>query len=205
MEAAGCLGELYSECFRASGPHPACEKFFEIFRPVLRRIAYRVAAQFSAIEEIEDVTQEISLKLAAKDPSVLAGMPTEPSASTAYFSVIAANAARDYFRARNAIKRGFGRTIPIEESLALVTEGMDSKLESDLLISQLEDFMPLDARMRSVSRLYFRQGFSAKEIAAIPALELSIKGVESVIHRAVLYIRERIAKREGNTVREDAD
>jgi RNA polymerase sigma-70 factor, ECF subfamily len=191
-----CLAELYAECVRASGVHPACDRFFQIFRPTLGRIAFRVAQQFGAKEETDDVIQEISLKLATKDSSVLAGLPREPSAALAYFSVVSANAARDFFRARNATKRGFGRTISLDAALDSITAGVSHQPERMLLLSQIEDCLPPDRKSRAVFRLYYRQGFSAKEIAAIPALELSLKGVESLIHRIILHLRQRLLERE---------
>jgi RNA polymerase sigma-70 factor (ECF subfamily) len=189
-----CLGDLYAECIRSSGVRPACEKFFKIVRPVLGRIAYRVAAQFGAKAETEDVVQEISLKLASKDLSVLAGMPKDPSASLAYFSVVAANAARDFFRSRNATKRGIDRTIPLDAALESIVGGVSRQLDRELLIKQIEDWLPEDRKSRAIFRLYYRQGFSAKEIADIPAVELSVKGVESLIHRAILQLRQKLVK-----------
>jgi RNA polymerase sigma-70 factor, ECF subfamily len=193
MDTSGaCLAELYAECVRASGAHPACEKFFKMFLPTLGRIAYRVAAQFSATEETEDLIQEISLKLASKDSSVLMGLPRDPSASLAYFSVVAANAARDFFRSRNAAKRGVDRTVSLDSALESITGGVRNQPDRSLLLAQIDDCLPNDRKSRAVFRLYYRQGFSAKEIAAIPAVELSVKGVESLIHRIILLVRQRL-------------
>jgi RNA polymerase sigma-70 factor, ECF subfamily len=186
------LAELHAKCVRSGGVDSACEQFFALFRPVLRRIAYRVSSQFCAREEADDLVQEMSLKFASEGAIVLASVPKESAASLAYFSVVAANAARDYFRSRNAVKRGFDRTISLDESLAMIMGGTEAGLDRDLLISQIESCMPQDRKSCTVFRLYFRQGFSAKEISAIPALDLSTKGVESLIHRTILHIRERL-------------
>ena len=206
MDPSGVdLADLYIECVQSAGIGPACEKFFEILRPTLRRVAYRVAAQFGAKQDTDDVVQEISLKLAAKDSSGLAGIPKEQPASIAYFSVIAANAARDYFRSRNAVKRGFSRTVPIEESLNQITGNIPAGLDREMLISQIASCVPADPKSRIVFGLYFRQGFSAKELAAIPALELTVKGVESLIRRTILHIREQLGAVRAKDAREGGD
>jgi RNA polymerase sigma-70 factor (ECF subfamily) len=41
--------------------------------------------------------------------------------------------------------------------------------------------------------LYYRQGLTASEIAALPALGLTTKGVESIIARLTHMIRSHIA------------
>ena len=40
--------------------------------------------------------------------------------------------------------------------------------------------------------LYYRQGFTAEEIAALPAAGLSAKGVESALRRIAGWLRDRI-------------
>jgi len=47
-------------------------------------------------------------------------------------------------------------------------------------------------RDRMIFWLYFRQGMSTKEIASLPAIALSTKGVGSVIERVKQCIREQI-------------
>ena len=56
------------------------------------------------------------------------------------------------------------------------------------------------ARDRLIFWMYYRQGFTAKAIAAIPSISLTVKGVEGVIQRLtgqlrrIWVIRLRIAK-----------
>jgi RNA polymerase sigma-70 factor (ECF subfamily) len=44
-------------------------------------------------------------------------------------------------------------------------------------------------RDRTIFWLYYRQGFSAREIAELPGLGLTQKGVESCIHRLTNMLR----------------
>jgi RNA polymerase sigma-70 factor (ECF subfamily) len=172
----------------------ACEEFFRIVRPILNRIASRVARQYDAVSEIDDLVQEISMKLMASGRVILASLPREPPATVAYFSVLAANSARDFFRARNAAKRGRRATVSLDAPLVVFAArcGLPNSLDHDLLVSQIEDCLPDDRREQIVFRLYYRQGWTAKEIAAIPALDLTVKGVESMIFRTMKQIRQRL-------------
>jgi len=187
------LCRLYAQCVHHSGKHPDCESLFDYLFPVFTRIAGRVARQFGAAPEIEDVVQDISLKMISSGEAILPGVPGEPAAALAYFSVLAANAARDFFRSRLALKRGERSTVPMDDRLrAIIPAVYLHTVDRDLLLKEIEASLPPDSRDQTIYRLYYRQGFSAKEIAAIPALELSVKGVESLIHRITTQLRHRI-------------
>ena len=53
------------------------------------------------------------------------------------------------------------------------------------------------ARDKQVFWFYFRYGMTAKAIAAIPAIGLSQKGVESLIFRLVDLLKEKLAVSKG--------
>jgi RNA polymerase sigma-70 factor (ECF subfamily) len=188
------LFELYQNCVHNAGNHPDCEQFFGQVRPVMLRIASRVARQFGVAMEADDIVQEISLKMLSSGQVILALLPKHPAETLAYVSVLSANTARDFFRARHACKRGLERTIALDESVARVAAaiGMRNSIDQALLMSQIESCLPEDRREQMVFRLYYRQGFTAKEIAAIPALNLTIKGVESMLYRISQHVRESI-------------
>jgi RNA polymerase sigma-70 factor (ECF subfamily) len=187
------LPEMYGECIRAAGKHRACDDFFRIILPVLKRISSRVAHQFDAPGEVDDLVQEVSLKLLASGVSILQSLPQDPGATLAYFSVLAANSARDFFRTRRACKRGTQATFSIETQLATVAASLNvaHDYDRDLLVKEIEENLPEDRREQVVFRLYYRQGLTAKEISDIPALKLSVKGVESMILRITRSIRAR--------------
>jgi RNA polymerase sigma-70 factor (ECF subfamily) len=168
------------------------------------RIASRVARQFGVVTEADDIVQEISLKMLSSGQVILALLPKHPTETLAYVSVLSANVARDFFRARHASKRGAERTISLDESLARVTSviGMRDSIDQVLLMSQIESRLPEDRREQMVFRLYYRQGFTAKEIAAIPALNLTVKGVESMIYRVSQHVRQLIHQRPPNLASE---
>jgi len=49
-------------------------------------------------------------------------------------------------------------------------------------------------RDRTIFWLYYRQGLTAKEIGALPSIGLSLKGVESTLHRLTQLVREHLAR-----------
>jgi RNA polymerase sigma-70 factor, ECF subfamily len=65
---------------------------------------------------------------------------------------------------------------------------------------------PEQERDRTIFWLYFRQGMSTKEIASLPTIGLSAKGVGSVIERLKHSIREQIlgARSDSSDVQEQA-
>ena len=185
------ISEMYGDCIRSGGKHPACDDFFRTIRPVLRRVSWRVARQYDALGDVDDLVQEVSLKLIASGTSILESLPPHPDGALAYFSVLAANSARDFFRARGAFKRGTQPTISLDDQLKAVAASLDvaESYDQELLLRGIEERLPKDRREQVVFRLYYRQGLTAKEIADIPALNLKIKGVESMIFRITRSIR----------------
>ena len=63
--------QLFVRC--AAGFAPACEEAFEAVRPVLQKIARRLAFQFGSYDESEDLLQEIYLKLTANRENLAGG------------------------------------------------------------------------------------------------------------------------------------
>jgi RNA polymerase sigma factor (sigma-70 family) len=153
-----------------------------------------VARQFGEGFGLEDALQEINLKLITAGGSILSALPSEPPAAAAYFSVVAANAARDYYRARCNLSRRSPSTVSLNDCLDWLA--IDSRalrrLERDLLMDQIEDSVSCEPRQRTVFRLYYRQGFKAREIASIPALNLTTKGVESMLHHIADDVRQKL-------------
>jgi len=195
------LSKMYGDCIRSDGTRSPCDEFFRTIRPVLFRVSSRVAHQYNSPGEIEDLVQEISLKLIASSAAILRSLPADSTKALAYFSVLAANSARDCFRARAATKRGARTTISLDTSFANIVAslGLAADFDKNLLLTKIEEFLPPDRREQVVFRLYYRQGLTAMEISSLPALGLSCKGVESMILRITKRIRERLHNFKGDT------
>jgi DNA-directed RNA polymerase specialized sigma subunit len=50
---------------------------------------------------------------------------------------------------------------------------------------------PVTERDYTIFQMYFKQGFTAREIGDIRSFSLTIKGVEASIHRSVKLLREK--------------
>ena len=51
----------------------------------------------------------------------------------------------------------------------------------------------LSERDQKIFWLYYRLGFSAKQIAEFPTFQLTAKGVESTLHRLTVLVRARVS------------
>ncbi len=179
----------------------AWSEFISRYHSLIRSTAAAVARRWGqgAVGEHDDLTQEIYLKLCANGARALqSACKMTAHAVPAYLKVVAVNAAHDYFRARAAQRRGGAAIEPMSgrhEALAAVPPD----LEKRIVLRQIDEILDCQtqlengARDRAIFRLHYRDGMTAKEIAALPGIRLSIKGVEAVIHRLTARIHEELA------------
>jgi len=159
-----------------------------------------VANRFGAnhAQEIDDAMQEICLKLS--NQARLDRFPdTDDAMLEAYLKATIANAAHDYFRAQRAQRRDVTVTRPIDENFpmaAYATSATDA--DRRLLLSQIENLVAGSDRDKCIFFLYYREGWTAKEIAHIPSLGLAAKGVESLVFRMASVLRAKLGKPAGS-------
>jgi RNA polymerase sigma-70 factor, ECF subfamily len=189
------LHELLVGCLQSRDPK-LWERLAMRLQPVFARIVYRVVRNMSAAvpADVDDVVQECFIKLGAAfgnwhdQPAAFGSEQT----AIAYLKVLAANAARDYVRKKNAEKRGCAKTTSAEDRLQEIAGAHVPDLERKILISQIDQFLGDDVKGRTIFWLYYRQGFTAKEISEIPVFQLSPKGVESLLRRLADTVREQL-------------
>jgi len=171
------------------------EELIAKLQPIFARAIYRIAATWGTVisDEIDDVVQETFLKLGAgRQDAILRANLTSEAATTAYLKVMAANTARDYYKAKYSGKRGLellSAGVQLEEIAS--SNGLDT--DREILLSQIDSALEADERDRTVFWLYYRQGLTAREISLIPAFRLSVKGVESLIYRLTSTVKNAIA------------
>jgi RNA polymerase sigma-70 factor (ECF subfamily) len=198
--------EIINACAE-SGSTAAWQAFVQHFRRLIAGVALRSAARWGdySPDAVDDLVQETFLKLCAERCRLLREFQEDhPDAIYGYIKVITANLVNDYYRAQRAGKRGGGAAV--EEITAIQCsgdprrEGSPFTIQREILLDQVEACVQRctqgESRERDqlVFRLYYRQGFTAKAISALPQVGLSVKGVESVILRVT-----RLAKAELNT------
>ena len=166
---------------------------------------------------MEDLVQETYLRICADNCRLLADFAAQhPEAVLGYIKTIAANIARDHFKAVYAKKRGAGQTEkPLDEavlSTSVKSPGNAQTIEHEILLQQIDKCLgscaegPDKDRDRLIFWLHYQQGMSAKSIAALPAVGLTAKGIESAIFRMTRLVRERIVElREGSSKNEQRD
>lgn len=198
--------ELIGLCAE-SNDAAAWEEFVSRFHRPISLSVIRTARQWTDIAQqvLDDLVQETYLKLCADKCRLLHAFAREhPEAIGGYIKMIAANVARDYFKARYSRKRGAGQE---HESLSDREPGSGAHalgsaetMERQILLKQIDGCLancasgPDEERDRTIFWLYYQQGMSAKAIAALPTVGLTPKGVESAILRLTRLVREQMVQ-----------
>ena len=160
-------------------------------------MAYRVACEWgiSNASETDDILQESFLKIGARQGELLRRLPLDDeTAALAYLKVTTANCARDYLRAKYAEKRGQDVTVGADSKIEELVAGLDSiSLDKQILLQQIDRALVAPPRDRSIFWMYYRRGFTAREIAAIPEFGLTQKGVESLLLRHSSAVRKTLS------------
>lgn len=198
--------ELIRVC-AGSGDQKAWQEFIRRFRPVLAAAALRTAHRWSepACPQLDDLIQEIYLKLLEDDCNLLQSFQSEHEDSIyGFLKVVAANVAHDHFKSALAAKRGASRTEAIVEPLLIDLkapgiEGFDLVIhrlqldQIDKVLRQITAGKGKDQeRNRAIFWLRHRLGLTAREIAQIPSIRLTTEGVESVLVRLLAAIRSHM-------------
>ena len=84
------------------------------------------------------------------------------AATTAYLKVMAANTARDYFKAKHSEKRGF-ELLSNGVRLGEIASSNGTDSDREILFTQIDSALDADERDRTVFWLYYRQGLTARE------------------------------------------
>ena len=175
------------------------------FHALLTSAAIRVSHRWGTgtAQEIDDIVQEIYLKLCADRARVFAHFKSAtPDAVFGYLKVVATNLAHDYFRKRSASKRGAWQTASLDEVRDVA--GKSSDIEQQLAIAEVDKLLlshtqnENGSRDRGIFRLYYQHGMTAQAIAGLPGVGLSQKGVEAVLHRLTKAIRQTLQPKQEN-------
>jgi len=203
--------ELIRAC--ADGEVAAWQEFIRRFNRIIAITAYRAARRWGgdALAVVDDLTQETYLKLCADDARVLREFDSlRQDAIYAFLKVVTSNVANDYFKRLRAGKRGGSRSdAPLDDAErngSAVGPSGDAHVERAVLLKEVDACFCTVApeqtheRDRTIFWLYYRQGLTAKEIMELPFKDLSLKGVESILHRLTRLVRTRLEGPDGGSV-----
>jgi len=185
----------------------AWQEFMRRFQKLIAGVALRTCARWGeySSEAVDDLVQETYLKLCADHCRLLKEFESQHSdAVFGYLKVVTANIVNDHFRALHAEKRGGGVSPEEITSIQCAADcdqlGSLSAIQREVLLGEIDAALERctqgesGERDRLIFRLYYRQGFSAKAIAAFPDLGLTVKGVESAILRITRLVRAEITR-----------
>jgi RNA polymerase sigma-70 factor (ECF subfamily) len=196
--------ELIRACAESNDGAAWCEFVRRFQCPIslsILRVSYKYSREPRQI--LDDLVQETYLKLCAnRCRHLLRFAIAHPDQIVGYIKTVAANVAHDHFKSLNSQKKGGGK---VQESLSDIDPeadahglGGEAEIEERIRLKEIDDCAvictagPDQERDLTIFRLRYRQGWTAKEIAALPTIELTEEGVESVIHRVTRAVRERM-------------
>lgn len=186
--------DLVHEC--GESPYAeAWEEFIRRFQPQIAVIVTRTCREWGETrpDVIEDLIQNTYLKLCANDYAVLRRYrPRHQNSFRGYLKVVTAHLVYDWFRKQHPIDN------KTDELNTEINPARGGHKDDEIFFHDVDHLLrqrgngPTEERERTIFWLYYRQGLTAKEIAAIPAMNLTIKGVESCIFRLTIYVKKRL-------------
>jgi RNA polymerase sigma-70 factor, ECF subfamily len=191
--------ELIALCLEADSAS-AWREFVARFHPLIASVVLRTIRRFGENKSglSDDLVQETFLRLCKDSCKVLRQFEQRhEDAIFGYLKVVAASVAMDHFRGLNARKRSGDRLAEPEEvidrhvSTPPNAEQVLMLREIDQCIERVSD----NQRDRTIFWLYYQRGLTAKDIAKLPNIGLTAKGIESCIYRLTRAVRLEVAPR----------
>ena len=176
--------------------------------PLASLVALRVSRMWvsePARSTVDDIVQEVFLKLCEQERRILRDF--EPRGEDSFFGllrIVTASVANDYFRRIYSTKRG-GKvvTMPLmDDDAQMPPEGARpvARMQQATLMAELDEKLrsapeEIGERDRALFWLYYRQGYTAEEIARLSATGLTAKGVESALRRVTVWLRGQVGSK----------
>jgi RNA polymerase sigma-70 factor (ECF subfamily) len=183
------------------------EEFVRRCAPLASLVALRISRMWlsgPSPATVDDIVQEVFLKLCEQERRILRDF--EPRGEDSFMGLlrmVSASVATDYFRRLYSAKRG-GKvvTMPLVEEgpqLPAASAKPAAQMRQSALLAQLDGKLRstpevIGERDRAFFWLYYRQGFTAEEIAGLAASGLTAKGVESALRRVTIWLRGEIER-----------
>jgi len=177
-------------------------RFQRVIAGVIHRSLSRWMHRYPDPTLVEDLVQETFTKLCANNRKALREFDfLDEYALHRFLKVVASRIVEDCIRRRNSDKHGGGREeVDLDKVSAFVpaNPGSAPRAETETRIGEVERCLaqrsgePNFPRDSAIFWLHYRHGMTAKEIAALPNIGLSVKGVESTLLRLTRYVRGKI-------------
>ena len=206
-ETRTSVNDLAKACAR-SADAAEWEEFVRRSTPLASLVALRVCRMWVADPSpatVDDIVQEVFVKLCEQERRILRDF--EPRGEDSFLGllrIVSASVANDYFRRQYSAKRG-GKVVILplvdddaQSQGAHPAGGMQqARTRQAVLMGELDKKLRsapgvIGERDRALFWLYYQQGFTAEEIARLPATGLSAKGVESALRRVTVWLRSEV-------------
>jgi RNA polymerase sigma-70 factor, ECF subfamily len=184
------------------------EEFVRRCLPLASLVALRVSRMWVSDPSpatVDDIVQEVFLKLCEQERRILRDF--EPRGEDSFLGLlrtVSVSVANDYFRRISSTKRG-GKvvTMPLIDDEAQLPKdgaGPAARMQQSALLAELDQRLrsapeTITERDRALFWLYYRQGYTAEEIARLSAAGLTAKGVESALRRVTVWLRNEVEHR----------
>jgi RNA polymerase sigma factor (sigma-70 family) len=204
--SSASMNDLASVCAHSADAAEWVE-FVRRCAPLASLVALRISRLWlngPSPATVDDIVQEVFLKLCERERRILRDF--EPRGEDSFLGLlrmVSASVANDYFRRQYSAKRG-GKvvTMPLAEDGAFVAAGSvqpAERMRQSALMEQLDRKLRsapevVGERDRAFFWLYYRQGFTAEEIAGLAASGLTAKGVESALRRVTIWLRAEVER-----------
>ena len=178
---------------------PAWAELIAEIHKVIASTVIKTLRQSGAIscQPADDLIQDAYVRI-LEQQALQTFRSAQPDSIYGYIKAIAYSAVQDYLRGQSAQKRGGGISHVnlnecSEDSLSAPA------IELSILIREIDELLlevtPLQ-RDRTIFLLHWKRGMSAKEISELPGMELTAKGVGSVLTRVQADLKRRIVSTE---------
>jgi RNA polymerase sigma-70 factor (ECF subfamily) len=204
VEAGTSVNDLAKACSHSADAAEWGE-FVRRCVPLASLVALRISRLWlkaPAPATVDDIVQEVFLKLCEQERRILKDF--EPRGDDSFFGLLRlvfASVANDYFRRIYSAKRG-GKVVitPLvdgDTQWSAASAHPAVQMQRSALLAQLDERLRaapdvIGERDRAFFWLYYREGFTAEEIAGISAGGLTAKGVESALRRVTLWLRGEV-------------
>jgi RNA polymerase sigma-70 factor (ECF subfamily) len=182
-------------------------EFVHRFQPLIARVVVKSIRRWTnpVPSLVDDLVQDTYLKLCANNFRALRNFDCDhENALFGFLKVVASNVVQDHFRSSYSQKRGSGREEEELDQVITATASSSSfceNAERNILIAEIRQCLeslssePNFVRDCMIFWLYYQQGLTAKAISELPAIRLTVKGVESTLLRLTRLVREKMNTR----------
>jgi RNA polymerase sigma-70 factor (ECF subfamily) len=190
------VAELIPICLETNSDSAWLE-LVQTLQPVIASTVLRCVRRYDHPNRavVDDLVQESFLRLFRDDSKALRTFVHRHEAAIfAFVRVVAASVANDYFRKLNAQKRAGEYAVDMDDH-ALTSAAQSEVIVDPLLLRDIErhvEGLASDPRDRMIFWFHYRQGFTAADIAALPGIGLTPKGVESCLLRLLKAVKRKM-------------